>query len=763
MTEPSHHQNTAVQELVGPILTIATAISLIGLLSGTSWVTAVLLAAVINHLLLLVMRLLRLPLPVAALGSAAGLALLVTWTHYQHTTYWALPTTNTASNLGDDIANAWENFGNISTPTDPTTGFVVSAMAALWVIAFFVDWATMRAKAPYEALFFPICAMAFVGVVGDGSYQVLTVGLFLAALLLLVCVHRVANNTASSRWLGGHKQAVSAKGGLLAVSGLIAVVGLSTALVTTPVLQSNDKPIIDLTDPRSGGSDSPRRVVISPLVDIRSRLVNRSELVMFEVQATQRSYWRLTALDQFDGQVWTSKADYASRPTQLPSLFQSGSTVQESTQNFTIKQLGSVWLPAAFEPQAVTSKSNQISYEASSSTLIVDRSLPNSNNLSYTVQSLLPRFDPDVLRAIPLETTLHPQVSAYTTLPGDFSPLVQNLAAQITSSANSGYEQALALQDYFRNGSFIYDDNVGSGHSIDNIEDFLVARRGYCEQFASTFAAMARAVGLPTRVAVGFTVGENSPDNPTQYFVKGKHAHAWPEVYLEGTGWVAFEPTPGRGAPNAENYTGLVENQTASSPLDTYELTPEPASAPSTPTEEVDLLAEIENQASTNNANNQRTNNNGATMWWVWAILCAGIGLILVGLGVPFARRLLRRRRFLQLPGSREEIKLLWAETTDALGFLNIVPKVSETHGEFALRATQQSQLNGTDLYELSQIAAVAAFSSTAPNQHQQELARKWAMSVSEQVRFHLRPSKKLLAVYLPAICKRLAKRTSLR
>ena len=50
---------------------------------------------------------------------------------------------------------------------------------------------------------------------------------------------------------------------------------------------------------------------------------------MFSVRAEERSYWRLTSLDQFDGQVWTSRADYAARPTQLPSLFQSGSSVQQ--------------------------------------------------------------------------------------------------------------------------------------------------------------------------------------------------------------------------------------------------------------------------------------------------------------------------------------------------------------------------------------------------------------------------------------------------
>jgi Transglutaminase-like superfamily/Domain of unknown function (DUF4129) len=126
------------------------------------------------------------------------------------------------------------------------------------------------------------------------------------------------------------------------------------------------------------------------------------------------------------------------------------------------------------------------------------------------------------------------------------------------AGAQTPYDRALALQNYLRNPPFVYDQTVGPGAGADALATFLFqTRRGYCEQFAGSFAALARAVGLPTRVAVGFTWGAQDPEEPTLYRVRGVHAHAWPEVYFHGYGWVPFEPTPGRGPVGGDQWLGL--------------------------------------------------------------------------------------------------------------------------------------------------------------------------------------------------------------
>jgi hypothetical protein len=127
-----------------------------------------------------------------------------------------------------------------------------------------------------------------------------------------------------------------------------------------------------------------------------------------------------------------------------------------------------------------------------------------------------------------------------------------------TANATTPFDKALALQNWFQN-NFSYDVDVQLGNSTDAIEAFLRGKSGFCQQFAGTFAIMARYLRLPSRVAVGYTPGELGADG--LYHVYGRNAHAWPEVWFDGIGWVAFEPTPGRGSPDAVDYTGLAPAQ----------------------------------------------------------------------------------------------------------------------------------------------------------------------------------------------------------
>jgi transglutaminase-like putative cysteine protease len=124
---------------------------------------------------------------------------------------------------------------------------------------------------------------------------------------------------------------------------------------------------------------------------------------------------------------------------------------------------------------------------------------------------------------------------------------VRALAEEITTSAENDYQRAEMLASYLKNdASFTYSTRGGTpGQGQDLVDFFLfdpdAGRTGYCEYYASAMVMMARALGLPARVAVGFAPGERQEDN--SFLIRESGAHAWSEIYFPGYGWQIFEAT----------------------------------------------------------------------------------------------------------------------------------------------------------------------------------------------------------------------------
>jgi transglutaminase-like putative cysteine protease len=135
------------------------------------------------------------------------------------------------------------------------------------------------------------------------------------------------------------------------------------------------------------------------------------------------------------------------------------------------------------------------------------------------------------------------------------------LAKRLTERADSPYAAALVLETWFRNpaaGGFVYDQQPPRQPSIttpliafvDPTGRNLDARRGYCQHFAGAMTLMLRLLGIPSRIAAGFTSGTYDVDDRL-WVVNDRNAHTWVEVYFPGYGWLPFDPTPGRGTLDA--------------------------------------------------------------------------------------------------------------------------------------------------------------------------------------------------------------------
>src|SRR5581483_10502008 len=139
----------------------------------------------------------------------------------------------------------------------------------------------------------------------------------------------------------------------------------------------------------------------------------------------------------------------------------------------------------------------------------------------------------------------------YTRLPVEL-PEVRDLVDRLTKDKATEYDRVRALYDYFsqKNG-FAYALTVPEGSSGQKITDFLENKRGFCQQYAAALAWMARAAGIPSRVAFGFTRGSNYSGGV--YTLTNHNLHAWTEIYFDGYGWVPFDATPSASVAGAVN------------------------------------------------------------------------------------------------------------------------------------------------------------------------------------------------------------------
>lgn len=143
----------------------------------------------------------------------------------------------------------------------------------------------------------------------------------------------------------------------------------------------------------------------------------------------------------------------------------------------------------------------------------------------------------------------------------DISEEMRQLSDRITESLTYDYEKAEAIEAFFNDGSFTYDLGYRAPTDSDTPEFFVnESRRGTCSDFATAFCLLAKAAGLNVHYVEGF----NSGDIQTAgvYSISTENAHAFPEVYIAGAGWVIYEPTVSGGSAGSEKSSGTNGGET---------------------------------------------------------------------------------------------------------------------------------------------------------------------------------------------------------
>lgn len=714
----SSKKSSVIREIAAAALVPAGVFGFIRVFETTNSVVPIVGASLLSTFVAAVLRRRNVPLPIAAIVSTLALAVVIVLRYAPDTSaFGVIPTPDSRDPLEALARDGLQQFRDLRAPVPDLPAFIAFAMIGAWLMAFLTDWGAQRLGLAFEPVLPAGLLFVFSAVLGAGDRRIPATLIFAGAVLFWAVVQRTEHLAQGAAWLNSDQRRGPAT--IARNAGLVAVAALLIGTLVGPRLPGADDEELFYWRSRS----DPTRVVVSPFVEIDKRLVEQQDTNLFTVTADRPAYWRLAGLDTYndDKAAWSTTLKFESADGPLPGERSTAAESTTITQEFTIEALSDIWLPAAFAPAAVLESPEDVTWNADSASLAISRGEPedeedgttrNSDGLTYKLESVLAIFDENALRAA--STNLPTEIATrYLEIPASLTPRVINEAITITADATTRYDQALALQNHFR--EFDYSLSL-SPRAGDPIEQFLNEEVGFCQQFSGTFALMARSLGIPTRVAVGFTWGDPIAGQENTYQVTGRHTHAWPEVWFEGFGWVAFEPTPGRGAPDAA-YTGIGEQQDSlvqqTLSDDIAEQTPVPEVPSPDLGADVDDIFEDPNpltEGSTNAVAEESSGLPGPT--WLWfAMLLAALYAVLG----PIVHRIRRQRRHAAVSSPADRIAVLWADAADDMAdFFGISRTPSETRSEFADRLRGDPRLPDGALATLANATTVAYYAGSS-------------------------------------------------
>ncbi len=631
-----------------------------------------------------VLRLLRLPAPVVALAQALVAVLgLDTAFARSETLLGVVPTQASLRELAYVVGNGAASLNHYAAPVkdNPTHTAALLAACGLAVVLAVDVLALGLRRPPLAALPLLVALSVPVSILVEPLALPVFVGTAVLFMRLLATEHLDRLGT----WERTRRRAGSPALGTL---WQVSVVAVLLALVAAPLV-----PVADLLDREAGpgsgegsASGGYELSVVNPFIRLRRDLVEQTHtpLLYAQTEARSTSYVRTTVLDEFVDEEWRPSPRQLPRENDADGVFPNppglapGVGGSEDRWSFEFApQFSSTWLPL---PYPIRSLDVPGSWRYDSRTLDVAYTGGGAvSGLTYDATGFTPALTADLLKStVSAPTSVRRPM---TRLPEQLPEVIRTRAKEVTRGADSDFAKAVALQDWFRqDGGFRYSLQQRDGSGMELLAAFVTDDRvGYCEQFAAAMATMGRALGIPSRVAVGFLDGTAEPDGRILYTSDDRHA--WPEMYFSGVGWVRFEPTPSQRAGATPPWT----RQAAT--------TPEATDAPSA--QASPRAVPLPEQAAGEGAT---TGGDGARV--PWRPVLGVLALIAAGLAPWLVRRLQRRRRL----GAADPVHLAegaWAELRATALDLGLDWPERRSPREQARRVTSQVEADEQDVTSL--------------------------------------------------------------
>ena len=706
-------------------LSVVAALSLGRVVDSSRFVLPVLGAALLPHAFGTLVRWRGWSVWIGWALAVVGLAVYVVVALETSTTTLGLPGADTWHALETQFSGGWHLLRTAPAPAPTTDGAILLAVLAVWFMAAVADWLAFGRQTALAAVSPALVFFVWTSTLGTDDEQLLLTVAFCVATGAFVLAQNLALLDQRRSWLVSQR---GARPHWLAPAAVLGGAAIAVALVVAPLVPgSSSDPLLDVAGTgRNGSGGHSYKPVLAPFVDIGEKLQQVDNVELFTVKSDVADYWRIAALDSYsgdDGGSWTLSAE----GDDSVGVGLSSTPPQDALiQDFRIGQLGERWLPAAFDPKAINLPDTLV--VKSSGTIVADAD--SVSDLQYEVASVLPPLSTAGISQAEKDATAATPPAEYQQfleLPetGEIDEIKARANDVIArTGATTPYEKAEALRNHFRSGEFIYDTTVDDHDDPSAILAFLDTKRGFCVQFASAYAVMARSLGIPARVAVGFTPGKLVGD---RYHVSSHDAHAWPEIYLSGLGWThLFDPTPdnrlqpsnvagGAALPSEDPATG----QTATTlPPPTAPTVPStdggstqggtgapavPDTTPATPT-----LAPAPGSSS------------GTGAWLPVLLVIAAVVLVLaayVGAVLGLKRR--RRARRHRADDPALAVGGAWAEALDRLHEADIAPRAAQTPLDVAATVPTGTSLATTrPMHELARVYGAARYGdgSIAPD-----------------------------------------------
>ena len=687
--------------------TVATSLVLYQLVAGTAWFVLGAAAAAVTALAGTLTRLRRLPVLVCLAAGTAALLLYVNLVFSGPRSFARVaPTWASLRHLGALVRQGADGVHRYAPPVPASHGILLLATAGIGIIAIATDLLAVRLRRPALAglpllvLFcVPLSTSASPGALGATLVFCLAISGYLALLSAEGREKVRVWGRLVSIWQSGRSEGLPETRKLAAAGRRIGFAAALLAIVVPLLLPT--RPAQRLLGGETGSGTGAGRSGVylpDPLAMLNQQLRESRPQTVLTYRTTDPAppYLQVYVLGQLSDNAWSMRRDIFSRsvavgsgplppaPGVSPDI--PGPTVRETialAHGLTAGQ-GLASLPVPYPARSIAAPGD---WRADRDSLtIFDSGGLGLSGLRYSVTAKDLNPTAQELRqssAAPLST------QPYLPVPPAFSALAR-LARHVTAGRDTAYGRAVALQRWFtQTGGFRYSLNVPQPRSAAALISFLTkTKRGYCQQFAFAMAVLARLLGIPSRVVIGYTQGTFLGGNLWQ--VTTQDAHAWPELYFQGAGWLRFEPTPdgssgpGQATAIAPSYSFAISpSATSPTPAATAPgkgVAGTPGGAQGQLGNARDRLAP---QGRTGKGAAGASRRQPSPYGW---LLLGLVGLVLV---TPrSARSLTRRRRWLTAAHDEARANAAWLEVTDDLADHGISCLASESPRMVAQRVS---------------------------------------------------------------------------